>query len=242
MSKSILSFFLIGMMAVSPLFALEQTDRFYSLKPEPAPQPKILGIGIADSPNKIIATLASMGMTIDKREIQGENGELKVLFFNGLPDGLPLKKGRSKVVFLDERLIHFELTFEPSYENFLLVRSQLFTTLGERFALDEKKEYMDEKLKAYLANLQKGEYGESSEKEVTRGLLAGTTLFMYDIKDKKEEIEAKYGYYPDIAMNGKITPKLQLQFTLKKEMDAYKQRTEGKKEAEAKKPTILPQQ
>lgn len=238
MYKSILSLLLI----LLPLstFALEQKDRFLSLKPEPPPQPKILGVGIADSPNKIIATLASMGMTIDHREQAGEAGELKILVFNGLPDGLPLKKGQSKVVFLNDRLIHFELTFEPTYENFLLVRSQLFTTLGDRFSIGEKQEFMDEKLKAHLANLQKGEYGHNTEQTVTRSLLAGSTLFMYDIKDKQNEIDAKYGYYPDIAMAGKITPKLQLQFTLKKEMDEYKKRNTDKKATEPKH-TIFPQ-
>ncbi|SCA62823.1 hypothetical protein SCG7109_AE_00040 [Chlamydiales bacterium SCGC AG-110-M15] len=103
--------------------------------------------------------------------------------------------------------------FPPSYENFLLVHGQLMNSLGERFALAEKKESMDNFLQAHLAALRNKEYDARTENEISAAITRGQTFFYYAFDDNEDEMNVTLSFLATRNKSNEKKPTLLLHYS-----------------------------
>lgn len=193
-----------------------------------APKPKVLGFYFEDSLASVDASVREMGLISIQDKNPLKKPHLKRLVFAGLPKGLlishdtsktpiqdkfSLPEGQSEFIFFNNLLIRMDYFFPPSYENFLLIHGQLMHSLGDRFQLSEKKEAMDNFLKAHLADLRSKEYDDRTEKEIIDAIKRGHTFFYYVLDDNKNEMTVTLSFMAERNKYNERKPTLLLHYS-----------------------------
>jgi len=214
----ILALWLLGV--ISPSYALTNfgtSPGDAMLTPPPPPKPAIFGIHFDDTPQQITTMLAEAGLLLEKQESKDSHGIIKLLIFTGIPGGLTVRDGTTHLLFFKNKLTRLDLLFTPSYRNFLVVRNQLFSSLGTRFKVNTEHASMDGYLRAKLAHLQTNEFDDEAEEAVKQSLLNGTTFFFYSIQDRRGELNINYSFAA--AHKPKTHAQLLLHYSLKARME-----------------------
>lgn len=170
--------------------------------------PKVLGIQLGSGPSTVGNAMQSMSIKLANRKESGANNVITIDTYDGLPTDLIVKQGITKAIFFKNQLIQLYLIPQPSYKDFLLLKTQLFNALGERFALSTKKEAMNNFLKAHLAMSKSNE--DIDEKAISESIIKGETYWFYEITDKEKEMKISLSYRCEEDANGIKKPKLQL--------------------------------
>lgn len=207
-------------------FCIHVPEADYSLAPAPPSPPHFLGIHFGDNPLPILAKMRERGLVLTHREDQ--EGGIRILEFQGAPKELALLGGLTQLVFLEEKLIQAKISFPPSYENFLVIKDRLSKHFGERLQLVNQQENMPPKLRSHLAQLQKGEFNEETERAITKAVLTGSSFFFYSFRDTKNPLNITYAYRPVKGQNGYIKPKLELSVSSQKGQELLKERQKKK--------------
>jgi len=199
-----------------------------SLRSVVEPRASVLGIKPDSDPEIIEKELIEKGMQLIEKK--NPKGYLLSLKFRGLPKGLWIQEGKTSLFFFEGRLFRIQLSFAPSYANFLLIRKQLFRSLGSRFSIQQSQESIDNFLKSHLANLKDGEYSERTEKEIQEALMRGNTFYFYSLGDNKNELDVALSYSTK-KRKGKLEPRLNLVYTFTniiEEIQLFEQTVEAK--------------
>ncbi len=210
------------------LYGLD-TDGDMSLGTIIAPRPKVLGLSFNDSVTEVDAILKQMGMSSIKNGATHATPPITYKMYAGVPSGLWVQKGKSQFLYFKNKLLRMDFTFDPSYENFLLIRSQLMQSLGKRFSLEEKKEAMDDFLKAHLATLSNNEYNDRTEQEIMNALKRGKTFFYYSLADNKKEMNVTLSYFSAETQDGESKPQLSLHYSSKQGLEILVEYEEAQK-------------
>ena len=212
-------------------FSLESNDYTgnLTLLPEPPPKPSILGLSFGENSSNISRVLSKMGLHLihDQKAYKknksnnksNQNRYVQTLLFEGLPKDIRLHSGltgKSKVFFLKNALSRIDLNFPPSYKNFLLIRSHLFHSLGSRFSIEKKREFMESQLKTHLAHLK--EFNTEAESAIKKSMIKGRTSYYYLIKDKFNKLNVILSFSPVKQKDGSLKPNLLLHYSLKNAM------------------------
>lgn len=209
--------------------ALEAQDPYnMSLRSVVAPKARVLGIDPDGTPEGIEEELKTNGLYLLRKNLSKDY--LLNLDFQGLPKGLWIREGKTSLYFFEGRLYRIELVFEPSYSNFLLLRKQLFRSLGTRFSIKQSQESIDNFLKSHLANLKEGEYSERTEEEIQAALKRGNTFYFYALADNKNELDVVLSY-SSRRKNKSLEPNLYLVYsfiTLLDEIKLFEKAVEAK--------------
>jgi hypothetical protein len=222
------SLLIIALSTTSPINAQVPGDDI-SLQATVDPQPKILGLDPGAPPEEAKESFKKMGMTFKGR--RSISYFVKAYDFDGVPDALRLKDGKTTVFFFQTNLLRIDIQFEPSFQNFLVIRDQLFQSLGERFSLKQQKESIDEFLKSHLANLEPGEYDERTEIEIKSALLRGNTFYYYRLGDTREDLTVVLSFSTTKNSDNILIPQLMLHYSFVKsleELQAYQEAIKSK--------------
>lgn len=174
------------------LEALNFENGDFSLLPAPPPKSQLLGITFEETPGKVLSHLSERGLVMKNRNSLDEKRLIQIFDFEGIPSELVIREGETRLTFFRNRLIALDFSFKPTYMNFLLIRAEIFRSLGGRFSLATKKERMDGPLKTHLAHLKSSEYGADTEERIKSTMLSGGTFFHYTLHDKQEEFRSTF--------------------------------------------------
>lgn len=210
---------LATLLFVGQLAALEMTNSDMTLIPPPPEKPTIMGVPFGINPKSASKLISSMGLKF-RNQVNGEDGFVKVMTFEGIPPGLSVERGVSRFVFFKDQLVKMDYFIEPSYTNFLVVRQKLFSKMEERFSVGEKKEEMDKFLRAHLAGLEMAGLDKRSEKVIQDSITKGKTFFFYNINDSQKQVNATYSL--TASRNESNTPQLLLHYSLKSGIDEFR--------------------
>lgn len=227
-----------AMLQVAPLLALESINGDLSLLPDPPPKSELLGITFEETPGKVLRALAERGLTMRGKEVLDDKRLIQVFTFEGLPSEFGLKGGLTRLTFFRNQLVALDFEFPPTYKNFLVIKDKLFSSLGGRFSLEKKQEFMDDDLRAHLAHLKPGQFGSGSEQKIRQAMVAGSTFFHYVLKDKQAEFRATYAY---VALGKTVeerNPSLMMHFGLKSAIAEMREYSHAEHKEEN--PGILP--
>jgi hypothetical protein len=212
----------------------EQPDEYFMrFDPNAVTGPKVLDFQFGRSEAWVLNQLHSQGMEINKKS-EDENMRLSKWFVSGTPHGLTVSKGKTQFVFFKNRLIQMRVNFNPSYENFLMVREQLLSSLGTRFQVENEQVAMDNLLKAHLSSLGRNVFNATSDEAVSKALQRGNTYWYYKIKDTTDTLSVILSYRSVKESDHLRRPELELFYAWKKGVDSWKTYEE------AQKVTILP--
>lgn len=184
-----------------------------SLAKKPSTYTKLFGFEFGNTVTSSLQRAKELGLTILSSKIIDTDNNIRELLLIGKIDELSIAKGKWRLVYKDNSLVSLDVSFPPTYKNFLLIRSQLLSSLGTRFSVGERQESMDSRIKQRLT------FGDSEEKKkaITQDLIAsiqsGKTFFNYKIEDKFNEINIYYSYKKSIS-NTEMEPSLNLRYTL----------------------------
>jgi len=198
--------------------ALEMTNSDMTLLPPPPEKPTIMGVPFGINPKGASGLISAMGLKF-REQINGEDGYVKVMTFEGIPPGLKVENGVSRFVFFKDQLIKMDYFFEPSYTNFLLVRQRLFGTMKERFSVKDKKEEMDKFLRAHLASLEIAGLDDQSEETIQNSIVDGKTFFFYNIDDSQKQLNATFSL--TASREQEAAPQLLLHYSLKSGIEEF---------------------
>lgn len=220
--------FLLTLLSVTPLYC-QLPGEDVSLQATIDPKPKILGLDPRATPEDAKGTFESMGM----KWLESKNISPFVNAYNyqGTPDALWIKEGKTTAFFFQTSLLRIDVYLKPTYSNFLLIREQLFDSMGERFNVKQSKESIDEFLQAHLSSLQPGEYDERTEMEIKAALLRGNTFYYYRLGDNKEDLTVVLSFSTGKDKDGTIIPQLMLHYSFLKpleELQAYQEAIKSK--------------
>ena len=232
--KIFVSFFLL---ISTSLFALEQKDGNLSLKQEERPLPQIFGISFGQDLSTVSQQMDKLGLSVLDQKVLDREGQTLVLKFSGIPRGIPVSKGISKLLFFEGKLIRMDFVIPPSYENFLVVRNQLFYSMGDRFQLDFKQEVIEDLLRSRLANMSQDEETKKSNDLVNQSMIKGSTFFYYKLRDNNQELNVTYSFHATKNRKGASIPELRLHYSLADALDGYKNHFKNSRKGPAK---ILP--
>lgn len=205
------------------LHALEGKNPKLSLLPEPLSSTHLMGLPFGENPSRAVKELIALGLELEKQETLDENRLVKVLTFQGIPQKFYGTEGRTIALFFRNKLIRADFVFEPKYRNFLIVKNALFSVFEERFSLEKEQNVMDDFLKSHLAQIDAGDFNASSEALIESSLKDGKTFFYYKVKDQQDEFNIAYSFFSAPQRDGNRTPRLQLHYSLKEEMDTFQQ-------------------
>lgn len=228
--KNVLSLLLycLALLSVKPLYSQMPGDDI-SLQDTVGPKPKILGLNPSTTPEETKATFENMGMElIDSKTI---SPFVRAYNYTGTPNALWIKDGTTTAYFFQTSLLRIDTYLKPSFSNFLLIRDQLFDSMGERFSMKQSKESIDEFLQAHLAHLKPGEYDERTEMEISAALLRGNTFYYYRLGDAKEDLTVVLSFSTGKNKEGTIIPQLMLHYSFLKpleELQAYQEAIKSK--------------
>ncbi|MBN4067105.1 hypothetical protein JYU14_03375 [Simkania negevensis] len=184
-----------------------------TLRPMPPPEPNVLGVTFGDSPEKIALVLKKEGLTSIREEKPiRSHSVVQTYAYQGVPSSFWATDGKSYMIYFQGGLVTMNFSFSPTYENFLVLRTQLLESLGKRFVVEEKEESIDDLLRAHLAMLKQDEYTAATERSVTNALKRGNTFFFYRIKDTLNELSVILSYNAVKQPGGDIVPKLILDY------------------------------
>ena len=218
----------LTLLSATPLFSQLPGDDM-SLQATIDPKPKILGLDPRATPEDAKGTFENMGMRwIDSKNI---SPFVNAFNYSGTPDALWIKDGTTTAYFFQTSLLRIDVYLKPTYSNFLLIRDQLFDSMGERFTIKQTKESIDEFLKAHLSTLQPGEYDERTEMEIKAGLLRGNTFYYYRLGDAKEDLTVVLSFSTGKDKDGTVIPQLMLHYSFLKpleELQAYQEAIKSK--------------
>lgn len=200
--------FFFSLLVFIPLLA--QFGEDISLGSIIAPKPKVLGIDPDASPAAAEEALKSMGIFKSAEKKFGPF--VRSYVYDGIPEGLWVQQGETTLSFVEEQLMRIDLSLEATYENFLLLKEQLFASLGERFTIEQSKEAIDDFLKSHLASLAPGEYSERTEEEIQQALQRGNTFFHYVLADSRNELKVIISFYAPKDSQGYRKPNLILHY------------------------------
>lgn len=195
---------------------------------------EILGIEVGSSSAQVSSKLAKMGMKAKSQKLLSRSKRLRLFEFEGIPEGLAIREGTTRLLFFEDKLVRIDFFFAPTYKNYLLVKNQLFSSMGGRFDLEKQNESMDGMLRAHLAALGRNEYDAESEMAVQKALARGTTFFFYNIQDKQDQLNVTFSFLAKKNDGGQKRPELLLHYSEKAEMQRL--RSLGQRSAKA----ILP--
>ena len=108
------------------------------------------------------------------------------------------------------------VNFNPSYENFLMVREQLLSSLGTRFQVENEQVAMDNLLKAHLSSLGRNVFNATSDEAVSKALQRGNTYWYYKIKDTTDTLSVILSYRSVKESDHLRRPELELFYAWKK--------------------------
>jgi len=208
-------------LTATAVYGLRLKDGDVTLAPPSPPKPTILGIPFEATPATASELLTEQGLTLLSQEAKDNKGCLQVLTFDGIPQGLQINEGRSRLVFFKNKLTRMDFLFTPSYQNFLIVRDCLFRSLGQRFTIDKQQQLMDNYLRAHLANINDNEFDNHAEDLIRQSMLLGKTCFFYSLKDQYDELNVTYSFTSSSDSEGEKTPSLMLHYSLKNNVEAY---------------------
>lgn len=206
-----LLFLIVISLFASPLLA-QNGDEGMTLRGLVVPKPKILGVSFDDNKTTVQESLKKIGMLPKHSQDDPKHPHRQALLYNSVPEGLWITEGESQFLFFNDELIRINLSFPATYSNFLILKKQLFHSLGERFTVAETKESMDDFLKAHLANLKNNEYSERTEEEIINALKRGNTFFFYALADNKNEMDVSLVFSAYGTSKENLKPQLLLQY------------------------------
>ncbi len=210
--------FVLAMGLFTPLCGFDQINGDLSLKPEPPPKPEVFGIGFGDDIRTVTERLGQLGLPLKNQRVVGTDGNARILTFSGIPRDIPVADGTTELLFFRNELIRMDFLIPPTYNNFLLVRNQLFYSMGKRFRLEHRKEVMEDMLRTSLADLQP----EKRENSVRKSLVKGSTFYFYKLGDQRRELDVTYSFYSPPSSTGTPQPELRLHYSLAGALDEYK--------------------
>jgi len=206
----------------TPLRSLEQLDGGLSLRQEERPLPRIFGISFGEDLFTVSQEMTKLGLSVANQKMLDKEGQTLVLMFSGTPRNIPVKDGLSKLLFFEGKLIRMDFVLPPTYENFLVVRNQLFYSMGDRFQLDFKQEVMEDLLRSTLANMSGDDRNRKSNELVNQSMVKGSTFFYYKLRDNNQELNVTYSFHASKNKNGQPKPELRLHYSLADALAGYK--------------------
>ncbi len=195
----------------------------YSLVEKPQSGPKVLGLEFGMREAGIANTLKEMGIErYQSRSTMGAHDAIVNLVYDKIPQGLAVNEGEMRLTFFQKELVRCSLRFPPTYENFLIIKSQLFRSLGKRFTIEKETTVMDDLLRAHLAMLGSGGFDSASEKAVIQALDRGNTFWYYHLKDTKGVLDVFFAFSSQQDVDGNPNPRLRLYYAWNQGMDKMK--------------------
>ena len=215
-------FITISIVFPTCLPALKSRNKDISLHVTPPKASIILGLKFGNTLIETNEAMANMGLKLIEKSRHNASPRLTTVQYSGIPEGFPVRRGQSTLTFYDNQLVRMDLEFPASYRNFLMIRHQLFTALGQRFQVKKKHESMEDRLRTQLAHLRQNEFGKKSESDVIQSMNQGNTFFYYNLTDSKNELNVIYSFVSRRDSRGKMKPKLELHYSDKSKMEEIK--------------------
>ncbi len=196
----------------------EATDYGLTLGSEPEKKPMLMGLKFGGSITEAVDQVKQIGLKFLSSEKKGVQGKQLEIVYEGIPEAFPVKQGHMRLHFDQNQLVQVDLEFNPSYNNFLLVRQQLLSSLGKRFSIHKKQEYLEPSVRTQFAHAKEDEAKKQAEKSIAAAIRRGTTFFSYQIKDSQEEFDVMYSFRRHGKVGGQgMDPSLILSYRLKEE-------------------------
>lgn len=176
------SFFLFFSFFLLPFYAIATQELDSSFTPN------VMGLTFGTTQKEVTEFMIPFSKRAPRKQrLQG--GRVVLLTFDGVPDSLDLKEGKSHFFFFENKLSKIVFSTTPSYQNFINIKSKIQTSLGKRYSLGARHEIMDQHLKQYLATLNGNASILLMEQAIRASIEEGKTFFSYTWNDSQKELD-----------------------------------------------------
>lgn len=184
-----------------------------TLSEAPKTYTELFGFQFGNSVTASLKQAKELGLTILSSKVIDQKKNIRELFLVGSIDELKVSKGKWRLLYEDNSLVSLDISFPPTYRNFLMIRGQLLQSLGDRFKIKNRQEAMESGLKQRLTFGSKEERVQIVKQDLIASIKQGKTFYHYQIEDQFGEVNIYYTFKRSFDKT-QMEPDLNLRYTL----------------------------